>query len=143
EQHVRRLCAAVLPGMLDAARHEGASAGATDGDIVANLERDLAVQHVGHLVAAMMQMEPALCSCGDGLLEQHDAASGRSAQEFEHQRPAWRYVPDRALSRQHNDPLCTHRRSLRQRTSTSTAFVGDWRIVQPTGEWASAHCTMS
>src|SRR5207249_7859932 len=35
EHRPRRLCAAVLPGMLDAARHDGAGAGTTDGDLVA------------------------------------------------------------------------------------------------------------
>ena len=94
--------------MLDAARHEGAGAGTTGGDLVANLECDLAAQDVGHLLAVMMQVEPALRPCGNGLLEQHDAASGRSAQELEHERSVLRYVPDRALSRQYNDPLCTH-----------------------------------
>jgi hypothetical protein len=46
--------------MRDAARHEGTCAGPTDRDIVADLERDLAAQDIGHLVAVVMQVERAL-----------------------------------------------------------------------------------
>src|SRR5881296_907419 len=105
KQHPPGLRAAVLPGMRDAARHEGAGAGAADRDLVADLEGDLAAQDIGHLVAVMMQMERALCPGGNGFLEQHDAAPGRSAEQLERRRSARRHVQYRTVSRLYNDAL--------------------------------------
>ena len=42
EQHARGFRTAVLPGVRDAARHEGTGAGAADRCLVADPERDLA-----------------------------------------------------------------------------------------------------
>src|SRR5215831_17813553 len=49
EQHPAGFGARVLPRMPHAARHEGAGAGPADRDPVADLEGDLAAQHVGDL----------------------------------------------------------------------------------------------
>jgi catechol 2,3-dioxygenase-like lactoylglutathione lyase family enzyme len=59
-------CAALLkemdatiapPCMRHAAWHEGTGAGAADRDLVADHERDLAAEDIGHLVAVVLQME--------------------------------------------------------------------------------------
>src|SRR5262245_41435247 len=84
--------AGVFPGMRYPAWHEGAGAGAADREFVADFERDLAAQDIGHLVAVVVQMERALRSCGNGLLEQHDAVAGRSTQQLEDRRPTRRHV---------------------------------------------------
>src|SRR5258708_8894373 len=75
--------------MRHAARHEGAGAGAADRDLVADLEGDLAIQDIRHLVAVVMQVERALCPGGNGFLEHHDAFAGVFAQQFEQIGPAW------------------------------------------------------
>src|SRR5207245_6982623 len=95
-----------LPGMRHAARHEGAGARAAERDLVADLERDLAAQDIGHLVAVVMEVERALGPGRNGFLEHHDAAAGLAAPQFERERSARRY---RVLSRRYNDALCIHR----------------------------------
>src|SRR5258708_2787996 len=54
KQHAPGFRAGALPGMRHAARHEGTGAGAADRDLVADHERDLAAQDIGHLVAVVM-----------------------------------------------------------------------------------------
>src|SRR5262245_12918442 len=73
EENAAGLAAGALPGVRDVAREERAGAGAADGDLVADLERDLAGEHPGDLVAVAVEMEQALGADGHGLLEQHDA----------------------------------------------------------------------
>jgi hypothetical protein len=73
--------------MRHAARHEGASAGAADCDVVADLEGDLAAQDIRHFVAVMMQMERALGPGWNGFFEHHDAVAGRFAQQLQNDRP--------------------------------------------------------
>src|SRR5437764_14180868 len=82
EQHPPGFRAGVLPGMRHAARHEGAGPGAADRNLVADLEGDLALQDVGHLVAVVVQMEGALGPGWDGFLEHHDAVAGRAAEQL-------------------------------------------------------------
>src|SRR5262249_45970585 len=65
------------------ARDERAAPGATDGDLVADLERELAAEHPDDLVAVAMEMEQALGSDGHGLLEQHDAPVGLVTQQLQ------------------------------------------------------------
>jgi hypothetical protein len=43
--------------MRDIAREEGACAGTADGDVVADLERDLSGEHPGDLIAVAVQVE--------------------------------------------------------------------------------------
>ena len=53
-------------------------AGTADRHRVADHERDLAAQDIGHLVAVVMQVERAgWLSGGNGFLEHHDAVAGR------------------------------------------------------------------
>src|SRR5215475_7994495 len=68
--------------MRDVAREERAGARAADGDLVADLERDLAGEHPGDLVTVAVEMEQALGADGHGLLEEHDTAVGLVAQEL-------------------------------------------------------------
>src|SRR5713101_3450782 len=103
KQHPPGFRAGALPGMRHAAWHESAGAGAADRGLVADLERDLAAQDIGHLVAAVMQMERALGPGGNGFLEQHDAVAGCSAQQLERERSARRRARYLALSRQYDD----------------------------------------
>src|SRR5262245_63299303 len=51
KQDAAGFTAGALPGMRDVAREERARAGPADGDFVADLERDLAGEHPGDLVA--------------------------------------------------------------------------------------------
>src|SRR5262245_48574439 len=64
EQNAAGLAAGALPGMRHVAREERAGAGAADGDLVADLERDLAGEHPGHLVTIAVQVEEALGADG-------------------------------------------------------------------------------
>src|SRR5207245_10766816 len=83
EQHTAGFAAGALPGMRNVAREERAGAGPADGDLVADLESDLAGEHPGDLVAVAVQMEQALGADGDGFLEQHDALIGLVADEIQ------------------------------------------------------------
>src|SRR6267142_6697325 len=64
EQDAAGFAAGALPGMWDVAREERAGAGPADGDLVADLEGDLAGEHPGDLVAVAVQMEQALGADG-------------------------------------------------------------------------------
>ena len=83
EQDAAGFAAGALPSMRDVAREERAGAGATDGDLVTDLEGDLAGEHPGDLVAVAVQMEQALGADGHGFLEQHDALIGLVADELQ------------------------------------------------------------
>src|SRR5437667_11673566 len=83
EQDAAGFAAGALPGMRDAGREERAGAGPADGDLVADLEGELAGEHPGDLVAVAVQMEQALGADGDGFLEQHDALIGLVADELQ------------------------------------------------------------
>src|SRR2546428_12076804 len=116
EQDAAGFAAGALPGMRDVAREERAGAGPADGDLVADLEGDLAGQHPGDLVAVAVQMEHALGADGHGFLEQHDALIGLVSHELQGGEAAWRphveWVTtargyDKAFSRVHIDvPPC-------------------------------------
>src|SRR5207244_1735066 len=54
-----------------------------DGNLVADLEDDLAREHPRDLVAVAVQMEEALGADGQGLLEEHDAFVGLVADELQ------------------------------------------------------------
>jgi hypothetical protein len=69
--------------MRDVAREERAGAGPADGNLVADLEGDLAGEHPRDLVAVAVQMEEALGAHGQGFLEQHDAFIGLVADELQ------------------------------------------------------------
>src|SRR5271166_3561098 len=94
KQHAAGLRADALPRMRHAAWHEGAGAGPADRNLAGDQERDLAVQHIGDLVAVAVQMEPALGPGRSGLLEQHDAVRGIDAQQFHREEAARREVLD-------------------------------------------------
>src|ERR1700730_18363109 len=83
EQDAAGLAAGALPGMRDVAREERAGAGTSDGNLVADLEGDLAREHPRDLVAVAVQMEEALGAHGQGLLEEHDAVVGLMADELQ------------------------------------------------------------
>src|SRR6266851_3419134 len=106
KQHAPGFRAGALPGMRHAARHEGAGSGAADRDLVADEERDLAGEDIGHLVAVAMQVERALGPGRNGFLEHHDAVAGLSAAQFERERSAGRC---RVLSRRYNGVRRVHR----------------------------------
>src|SRR5207248_10487442 len=69
EQHTACFGAGALPGMRDVAGHEGAGSGAADRDLVAYPERYLAAQHVGHLVAVVMEVHRGHGAGRRGFLE--------------------------------------------------------------------------
>src|SRR5262249_33703904 len=75
--------AAVLPRVRDVARKERARPGPSDTHLVADLERDLAGEHPGDLVAVLVQMKETLRAGGHGLLEEHDALVGLVTEELE------------------------------------------------------------
>src|SRR5476649_737163 len=90
KQRASGLRAGALPGMAHAARQEGAAAGAADRDLVADQEGDLAAQHIGHLVAVVMQVEGALGPDGKSLLEHHETAVGLVPPQLERENSAGR-----------------------------------------------------
>src|ERR1700730_15045557 len=90
KQRAGGFAAGVLPGMRDVARHERATAGPADGDLVADLKGDLAGEHPGDLVAVVVEVEEALGAGGQGFLEQHDALVGLTAEELQGKRTAGR-----------------------------------------------------
>src|SRR5205807_44972 len=140
EQDAAGFAADALPGMRDVAREERAGAGPADGDLVADLEGDLADEHPGDLVAVAVQMEEALGADGHGFLEQHDvliglvadelqggealarppvrprAASGCSTEEWP--RPCTSAPERRARSRERNTPLRSRNPGPRRRDPT-------------------------
>src|ERR1700756_1218445 len=73
EQHPRGLVARVLPGMSEPARHEGAGARTTNRDLLADLEGDLASEHIGNLVAVVVQVIGRLSAGRRGFLKHHYA----------------------------------------------------------------------
>src|SRR5216684_6842679 len=83
KQDAAGFAAGVLPGMRDVARHERAGAGPASGDLVADLEGELARKHPGDFVAVAVQMEEARGAGGQGFLEQHDALIGLVAEELQ------------------------------------------------------------
>src|SRR5204863_8015141 len=105
EQYTAGLDAGVLPGMRYAARHEGAGAGAADRHRVADLERDLAGEDVGDLVAVVVDVIAGRGAGGRRLLEHHDAVAGLAALQFERGRAPRRHVQYRPLARRHDDAL--------------------------------------
>src|SRR5207245_10007194 len=60
EQDAAGFAAGALPGMRDVAREERAGAGPADGDLVADLEGDLADEYPGDLVASAVPVDVAL-----------------------------------------------------------------------------------
>src|SRR5258708_6251621 len=56
---------------------------AADGDLVADLEGELAGEHPGDLGAVAVQMEEARGAGRQGFLEQHDALAGLAAEELQ------------------------------------------------------------
>src|SRR5712671_208171 len=77
------LAAGVLPRVRNVAREERAGAGSADGNLIADPKGDLAGEDPGDLVTVTMLMEQALCTGGDGFLEQHDALIGLVAEELQ------------------------------------------------------------
>src|SRR6516165_4392354 len=112
EQHPGRLGARVLPGMSEPARHEGAGARTTDRDLLTDLEGDLASEHVGDLVAVVVQV---ISRPGVGrrrLLKHHYALAGLPAQELERRRPARCHLPHPSLTGRYHKTFCLHRSIL-------------------------------
>jgi len=90
------------------ARHEGARSRAADRHLVADQKGDLALQHIGELVAVVVQMQGALCAGRDRLLEHHHAVAGVGALQFEREFAARRVARPEALSRLYDDALRGH-----------------------------------
>ena len=90
KQHAAGFVAGVLPGMRDVARHERAGAGPADGDLVTDLECELAGEHPGDLIAVVVQMEEACGAGGQGFLEHHDALASLAAEQLQVEEAAWR-----------------------------------------------------
>src|SRR5262245_37339672 len=88
----------------------------------------------GHETALRLVLEPRPPDGGVDLVLSA-AAPGREERE-----PALSPVVTEDAIQVEDDGL-DHERG--ESTSISTAFVGDWRTVQPTGECSSAHCTSS
>src|SRR5207249_3962259 len=114
KQDAAGFAARVLPSMRDVAREKRARAGPADGDLVADLEGDLAGEDPGDLVAVAVQMEQALGADGHSFLEQHDALVGLVADELQGgeaaRRPHVEMLPtargyDKACFRVHIDVL--------------------------------------
>jgi hypothetical protein len=61
EQHAGRLDAGALLRVRHIAWQEGAGAGATEGDLIANLGGDLAGEDAGDLVALVVSVEISNC----------------------------------------------------------------------------------
>src|SRR5256885_7581153 len=108
KQDTAGLGAGALPGMRDIARHEGATARAADRDLVADQERDLALQDVGNFVAVVVQVERAFRAGWHGFFEHHHAVGSVGAAQFRHDRATRRKALHRAFAGLHDDALCGH-----------------------------------
>src|SRR5207247_8536518 len=76
EQDAAGFAAGALPGMRDVAREERAGAGPADGDLVADLEGDLAGEHQGDRVAVAVKMEQDVSVDVHGVRVQHETVFG-------------------------------------------------------------------
>src|SRR6516165_10641982 len=108
--------------MSEPARHESAGARTADRDLLADLEGDLAGEHIGHLVAVVVQVIGRLRSGRRGFLKHHHALAGLPAQELERRRSARRHLPHPSLTGRYDKTFCLHRSILRLR-SEKTSFT--------------------
>src|SRR5215472_2256008 len=99
--------------MSEPARHEGTGARTADRNLLADLEGDLAGEHVSHLVAVVVQVISRLRSGRRRLLKHHYALAGLPAQEFERRRPACCHLPHPSLTGRYDKTFCLHRSILR------------------------------
>src|SRR5262245_25247862 len=134
--------ARVLPRVGDVAREEGAGAGAANAHLVADLERDLAGEHPGDLVAVPVQMEETLGAGGHGLLEQHDALIGLVTEKLQRGEAAGRrHVETRSAAGGHDKAsCCVHADLLPSRGHFAGASRSRWwtkRQRWPSGSSAS------
>src|SRR5262249_55940173 len=75
--------AGVFPGVRDIARHECTGTWPADRNLVADLERELAGEHPGDLVALMVKMIEACGAGRQGFLEHQDALAGLMPEKFQ------------------------------------------------------------
>ena len=98
EQHASALGAGALPGMRDATGHEGAGSRPADGELIADLERDLAAQDVGHLIAVVMEVHRGHGADRRRFLEHHHALLGIAVLQLEDGLPSGLHRPHRAFT---------------------------------------------
>jgi hypothetical protein len=67
----------------ESSRHERASPGAADRNLVADFESDFAAQNIGDLVTVAMDVQRRIGTGWRDLLKHHDASGGLSAKHLE------------------------------------------------------------
>src|SRR6516164_4678410 len=113
EQHPSRLRTRVLPGVSEPALHEGTGAGTAHRNLVADLEGDLAGQHIGDLVTVVVQVIGRLRSDRCGFLKHHHALAGLPTQQLERRRSTRSHLPHPSLTGRYDKTFCFHRSILR------------------------------
>jgi hypothetical protein len=101
--------------MSEPTRDEGAGARTADRDLVADLEGDLAGEHVDHLVTVVVQVISRLRARRCRFLKHHHAIAGLPAQEFERRRPTRCHLPYSSLTGRYDKTFCLDRSILRLR----------------------------